>query len=301
MDTILYYSEMDGISLEHLRRSNGYDMRSNHFHNEYEIYYLEEGERIFFFNNRAYLVRPGSLILVDSNVIHMTHSVPDDQIGYTRIILYVDRSRVREFDRMFPHLDLELFMKEHYGVYELRPDQQEHFLSMCRVLKHELDQRGRNFTVMVETEIIRYFIGFMREMKNETPIQAQISTQKSGKYQTIYAIADYITDHYSEPISLDRLASEFFLSKFYLSRSFKEVTGYGVNEYVNILRTKRAKQLLEETSLSISDIALEVGYESITYFEKVFKTYMAVSPLKYRKTLNGITFQNPITPEDPAQ
>ena len=53
MDTIIYYSEMEGISLEHLKRSSGFDMRSNHFHNEYEIYFLTEGERLFFFNNRA--------------------------------------------------------------------------------------------------------------------------------------------------------------------------------------------------------------------------------------------------------
>lgn len=63
MDTIIYYSEMEGISLEHLKRSSGYDMRSNHFHNEYEIYFLTEGERLFFFNNRAYQVKKGSLIL----------------------------------------------------------------------------------------------------------------------------------------------------------------------------------------------------------------------------------------------
>ena len=67
MDTIIYYSEMEGISLEHLKRSSGFDMRSNHFHNEYEIYFLTEGERLFFFNNRAYQVKKGSLILVDIN------------------------------------------------------------------------------------------------------------------------------------------------------------------------------------------------------------------------------------------
>ena len=60
MDTIIYYSEMEGISLEHLKRSSGFDMRSNHFHNEYEIYFLTEGERLFFFNNRAYQVKKGS-------------------------------------------------------------------------------------------------------------------------------------------------------------------------------------------------------------------------------------------------
>lgn len=194
-----------------------------------------------------------------------------------------------------------LFFREHYGVYNLTQTQQEHFLHMYDVLTTEFSNHSRSYKAVIEMEIIRYFIDFIRDNPKLTPVKDETAVHKSSKYQTIYNIADYISDHYAEPITLDGLAGIFYLSKFYLSRSFKEVTGYGVNEYVNILRTKRAKQLLEETSLSISEIAATVGYESITYFEKVFKTYMSISPLKYRKTLNGITYKNPITPGVPKQ
>ena len=183
----------------------------------------------------------------------------------------------------------------------LTQKQQEKFLHMYEVLKTEFSNRSRSYKAMIEMEIIHYFIDFIRDNPELTPIKDETAIHKSSKYQTIYNIADYISDHYAESISLDGLAGIFYLSKFYLSRSFKEVTGYGVNEYVNILRTKRAKQLLEETTLSVSEIAGTVGYESITYFEKVFKTYMSISPLKYRKTLNGITYKNTITPEAPKQ
>ena len=120
---------MEGISLEHLKRSSGYDMRSNHFHNEYEIYFLTEGERLFFFNNRAYHVKKGSLILVDTNLIHMTHATEDDTTGYTRIILYIDKSKMQQFDEKFSHLNLVSFFREHYGVYNLTQTQQEHFFT----------------------------------------------------------------------------------------------------------------------------------------------------------------------------
>ena len=201
----------------------------------------------------------------------------------------------------FSHLNLVSFFREHYGVYNLTQTQQEHFLHMYDVLTTEFSNHSRSYKAVIEMEIIRYFIDFIRDNPKLTPVKDETAVHKSSKYQTIYNIADYISDHYAEPITLDGLAGIFYLSKFYLSRSFKEVTGYGVNEYVNILRTKRAKQLLEETSLSISEIAATVGYESITYFEKVFKTYMSISPLKYRKTLNGITYKNPITPGVPKQ
>ena len=231
----------------------------------------------------------------------MTHATEDDTTGYTRIILYIDKSKMQQFDEKFSHLNLVSFFREHYGVYNLTQTQQERFLHMYDVLTTEFSNRSRSYKAVIEMEIIRYFIDFIRDNPKLTPVKDETAVHKSSKYQTIYNIADYISDHYAEPITLDGLAGIFYLSKFYLSRSFKEVTGYGVNEYVNILRTKRAKQLLEETSLSISEIAATVGYECITYFEKVFKTYMSISPLKYRKTLNGITYKNPITPGVPKQ
>ena len=113
-----------------------------------------------------------------------------------------------------------------------------------------------------------------------------------SKYQNIYAVADYISEHFDETITLDLLADQFYISKYYLSRTFKEITGYGISEYLNIHRIREAKRLLEETDLSVQQIARKLGYESITYFEKVFKTYMTMSPLKYRKTMNTVTYTN---------
>lgn len=142
---------------------------------------------------------------------------------------------------------------------------------MYEVLKTEFSNRSRSYKAMIEMEIIHYFIDFIRDNPELTPIKDETAIHKSSKYQTIYNIADYISDHYAESISLDGLAGIFYLSKFYLSRSFKEVTGYGVNEYVNILRTKRAKQLLEETTLSVSEIAGRSAMKVLLILKKYSK------------------------------
>lgn len=69
---VTFYGEIEGISLEQMVRYGKFDMRVKHFHNQYEIFYIIEGERLFFFNNREYVARSGDLILVDTNLIHMT-------------------------------------------------------------------------------------------------------------------------------------------------------------------------------------------------------------------------------------
>lgn len=290
MEAVIYYARTDGIELERMIRKGHFNMHGKHFHNQYEIFYLLEGERRFFFDNRSYLVKGGSLILVDENSIHMTTANSEQEIGHDRIILYVERDKMKEFDRLFPNLNLVKFFHQHYGVFPLNERQQREFIDLYTRLQDEFDSKKRNYRAMIETEIIQYFIRFMRE--NHTPVIEHTDVSAPSKYQNIYAVADYISEHFDETITLDLLADQFYISKYYLSRTFKEITGYGISEYLNIHRIREAKRLLEETDLSVQQIARKLGYESITYFEKVFKTYMTMSPLKYRKTMNTVTYTN---------
>lgn len=295
LEAVIYYGETAGISLERMVRKGSFSMHVKHFHNQYEIFYLIEGKRRFFFSNRSYVVEGGTLILVDENVIHMTTAWSDEDIGHDRIILYIDKSKMEQLEKLFPNLGLVRFFHEHYGVFPLDDKQQADFLSFYFCLQQELDNKRRHFSSMVDLEILRYFIGFMREKHQKALIEAPKSS-KHSKYDTIYEVADYISTHYTENVSLDALATRFFISKYHLCRTFKEITGYGINEYLHIHRIQKAKLLLEETTDNVSQIAELLGYDSTTHFERVFKTYMNLSPLKYRKLLNTVTYKNTPTP-----
>ena len=95
--------------------------------------------------------------------------------------------------------------------------------------------------------------------------------------------ASYITENYSKDLSLETVAAQFYVNKCYLSRIFKEATGFTVNEYINMARVRRARELLSATSMSITEVSCLLGYDSITYFERVFHRYTQTSPMKYRK------------------
>ena len=77
-----------------------------------------------------------------------------------------------------------------------------------------------------------------------------------------------------------------------MCRIFKEYTGFTITEYVNTLRIKKATQILETSNLSISDVAAELGFESASYFKRIFKKIMNVTPLKYRKTHQSVTIEH---------
>ena len=79
------------------------------------------------------------------------------------------------------------------------------------------------------------------------------------------------------------LSETFFISPYYLSRTFKAVTGFTLIEYVNLTRIKQAQRLLKETDHKIIDIAEAVGFESIGHFDRIFKKIAATTPMTYRK------------------
>lgn len=76
----------------------------------------------------------------------------------------------------------------------------------------------------------------------------------------------------------------FFISRSYLTRIFRTVTGFTVNEYQNICRIKKAQILLRETSLTMTEIAMETGFGSLPYFERVFRKATAQTPMQYKKS-----------------
>lgn len=290
-DKTLYYRKRDGIAVEHMIRSAEFNMRYNHFHQEYEIYLLLGGRRQIFYDNRAYIAEAGSLILVNSGQIHMSHSVANDPSKqYERIILYIDQEKIRQYDAMFPDLKMGEFMREHYGIYALSVEQQRRMTYMFRTIMRELDEQLPRSQTAINLEIISTFINFWRESTPVSYLQDKNSSAKDGregKYAIVYAVSDYVSTHFCEDISLDQLANQFFISKYYLSRSFREVTGFGIREYVNILRVQKAQSMLQETNLSVSEIAETLGFDSITYFERIFKRHLAVSPVQFRRDITG--------------
>ncbi|MBB2184375.1 AraC family transcriptional regulator [Lachnospiraceae bacterium MD1] len=96
-------------------------------------------------------------------------------------------------------------------------------------------------------------------------------------------IQRHLEENYSMDISLDTVAEVVNLSTSYLSFIFKEISGKNFVDYVNEFRIEKAKQLLDETSFNVAQIAEQVGYNSANSFSKVFKKYVGISPGQYRK------------------
>lgn len=263
-----------------MERDSDFNMASKHFHNEYEIYYLVNGNRCYFIENQAYDIRKGSLVMIDRNQIHKT--VMGGTAYHERILTLITEEALEDIFRLYDNIDIRSFFARDFGVIELNDQGQRYLEGIFSDLVSELTKKHTGYEFAVKARLAELILFAYRCRNGESPgMQAEAAA--SEKYRKINEIAEYITHNFQQDISLADIAQSFYLSKSYLSRSFKEVTGFTVNEYINAVRIKEARQMLENTDFSITQIAGLVGYDSITYFEKVFKKYLELSPLKYRK------------------
>lgn len=107
------------------------------------------------------------------------------------------------------------------------------------------------------------------------------SLQKNNP--SIQKVCDYVDEHLSEDISLEQMADYINVSSFYLSKLFKEEKGVTFINFISDKRLEKARELLENTELSIKEITAEVGYNDQNYFSRIFKNKYGVPPKEYRK------------------
>lgn len=105
----------------------------------------------------------------------------------------------------------------------------------------------------------------------------------SKKRMELTKLKEYLDEHYTEKISLDDLAAQFFINKYYLTKIFKETYGTTINSYIIAKRITRAKQMLRFTDMTLEEIAVAVGMNGGNYFSRMFKKIEGISPREYRK------------------
>lgn len=280
MKEILTEASTKGLEISKATRNYKFNMINKHFHDSYEIYYLLEGERFYFIDKEIYHVRAGSLVLINREQIHKTSAVEEG--WHERILLQINRDIFAPFLIGLGLPNPEDLFANYYGVIELDHGDRKVVAGIFEQLLTEMQLKQEHYELQVKLKLAELMIIINRYCKNQL---TTVDTFKPhlGKHVKVNQVATYIWEHSDTNESLEVIADKFYISKSYLSRIFKEVTGFTINEYMNLARIKKAKNLLAHSEYTVTEISERMGYDSITYFERVFKKFTGLSPKQYRK------------------
>ncbi len=129
-------------------------------------------------------------------------------------------------------------------------------------------------------KLLQIFAQHLSMLTNQIVVQ-----EKNAEPLVITRAKEFIKEHQTDDISLGQVAKAVNTSTFYFCKMFKKVTGINFTDYVSRLRIESAKNLLLNPNLRVSEIAYEVGFQSLTHFNRVFKKVIGQSPTEYRGQL----------------
>ena len=104
----------------------------------------------------------------------------------------------------------------------------------------------------------------------------------SGDSPLIKRAKDYVGSHYSDPIKLESIEDALHISRYHFCRTFKQTTGLTFVEYLRQVRIEKAKALLRDSNLRVGEIAFEVGFQTLTHYNRTFRKTVGCSPTEYR-------------------
>ncbi|MBE6688591.1 MAG: AraC family transcriptional regulator [Ruminococcaceae bacterium] len=273
-------AETSYFSIDRIKRSKKYEMKTDDFHDHYELYYLISGERKYFVGHSICTVNPGDFILIDKHVLHKTSPISSDV--HERYLISFNDKFLRKFiseNSMVRNL-LKCFDKIHISVpYEKRKQIGDILVEIMNEYRRD-DEYSEYVIFSLFTELM---VTLNRICDEDT-----VPTVMLGKYEAnIQRVVDFLNVNFRDNITLAQAAEMAYTGSTYFSKKFKKCTGFGFSEYLTYLRINEASKMLVSTKESISDISSLCGFNNSSYFGDVFKKIKGVSPQRYRSMYLG--------------
>ena len=240
-----------------------YSESTQHYHPHFEIYYMKDGNCRYFIDDRSFDVEPGDLIFIPKGIIHRTNYTT---ASHSRLLI--------NFTEVYIPADVLSLLSESRYLYRSRE-----IARKVEELFNKIEKEYVN-TDDFSKSLLRCYTAEMFYLILRYPGNLEEATTGN---ELIDSIVKYIKHNYMSDIKLSTVAKMKSVSQEHLSRTFKSCTGFGFNEYVTLLRLRRAEEMIKnEPNKTISEIAYECGFNDGNYFSYKFKKMYGMSPIKLR-------------------
>lgn len=252
-----------------------------HWHRELQFSYSLYDKVVVFIEDEKIILSPGEGIMVNSNVLHQIK--PYNNINCMMFSIDFDSSLIGGFQESLIEKKYltPIIENSNFKFITLKPNVkwQKEILDH---LKHVFDlsnEKPYGYELEMRNYLSILWLNLFREIKEE--LKTSVPTVSNDDERVKLAM-QYIHKYYAENVQLDNIATAANISKSECCRSFKRILKVTPFEYLMEYRVSKASELLLKSKKPVSSIALDVGFNGISYFGKVFKKYRNCTPSEYR-------------------
>jgi AraC-like DNA-binding protein len=248
-----------------------------HYHPEYEIVYIEGADGTRHIGDHLSRFEQSDLVFIGPYIPHLNFDY-GIKTPYQKIVIQMREDFLTKAFSLVPELSQihALFEKAKQGIY---------FTSET---KQRIGERLKKLTELPHFEQLIEMLAIFQDMAtspdltviNAKPIEAQYKLKEQQRLKIVYA---YIEEHYKDKIDIVQMAQLTHLTHAGFCRYFKKMTLMTFTEFVNQYRINQAKNLLL-SGKTVSEVCFDCGFESLSYFNRIFKKVVGENPLQFKKT-----------------
>ncbi len=262
--------------------NSSYRVLTPHWHENLEIWYCQCAGKCTLDGHR-FSFHQGDIIVINKKVIHSFEiECPEKMVIFLFDYQFLDFARSDDCERKF----LQPLKMEKYQLSSRIPVGHVLHEELRNILEEliVLDKK-KPFAYELGIKVKLYQILYVFYSNQEYGLCTDVDRKQKRQIQSIQKSIEYMEEHFAEDITIEALAKESNLSKFYFIRLFKELTSMTPMEFLTNQRLEYAEQLLYNEEKMITDISYHVGFNSVGYFTKKFKKKYKISPTEYRKKM----------------
>ncbi|MBQ9334148.1 MAG: helix-turn-helix transcriptional regulator [Lachnospiraceae bacterium] len=248
-----------------------------HWHNAFEIILPVENHYDVNVENESFHLEPGEILLIPAG---KSHSITAPDSGRRYILLFGTGSmtRIRGYSGILPLLNSTMFISAN-ATPEIYNDVYTRITLMISDYFNENDF----FEFSIYSNLMSLLVLLARfSLSRSNDNQTTSNITKKKHFNRFKHVFEYIDLHYADNLTLESVAEYSGFSKYYFSRLFKEYCGYNFYDYLVIRRIKTAELLLTQPKYTITEVALQSGFSSISTFNRTFKKLKGCTPGDYK-------------------
>ncbi|MGN0142418.1 MAG: AraC family transcriptional regulator [Roseburia sp.] len=252
-----------------------------HWHDEMEIIYIKKGRGIITVDFTQYTVEAGTIALIVPGQLHSIEQYEDRSMEYENIIFHPNILISRKADTCSSDFFQPLLSGSVSVPLLYTPGSPFYAeISACVDANDEICKTcPSGYQLFIKSQLFMlFFLLFNKYGQQEPPKKDHKALEK------MKLILKYIENHYMEKITIADIAEEVGLSQSHFMKYFKNTMGTSFIDYLNEYRLTMASRLLVSSDSSVLAIAEEVGFDNLSYFNRMFKKRFGKTPREYRKS-----------------
>ncbi|MGL1893064.1 MAG: AraC family transcriptional regulator [Spirochaetaceae bacterium] len=251
-----------------------------HWHNHSEIFFLKKGSCSVYIDGDVIQCNKGDILFIPPDSLHCY--IADKTAEYYAMVVGSSLFDSMKNDKHFNTIVTPFITKMIQTPIYIDSNSQTYleFRQLIENIIVENNRRNIGFELLLKMEICKFFTNIKRTFKN---LEKELSPKENMVVIKMKSVVKYISNHYSEKITINDMATLSNMSNQHFCRIFKSYTGTTLIEYITELRLEKANFLLKETNLPITTIPELTGFCNSNYFARIYKRKYTCTPSFTRK------------------